>query len=126
MTDAKSRPGLPPVPVRSMAERLRRPSSDERPWTRGPRPGGQRTAALADAPKPEEEPAMTPAAIRCVVGIAVAKQAHVVGALEAPNGVLRHKPSQIEAPRQGYALWLAWLATWRASAQPEAVRIGLE
>jgi transposase len=69
---------------------------------------------------------MTPAEIRCVVGIAVAKQAHVGCALAAPHGVLRHKPSQIEATREGYALVLAWLATWRASAQPEAVLIGLE
>ena len=69
---------------------------------------------------------MTPAEIRCVVGIDVAKQAHMVCALEAPKGVRRHKPSQIEAMREGYALLLSWLATWRASAQPEAVLIGLE
>jgi transposase len=69
---------------------------------------------------------MTPAEIRCVVGIDVAKQAHVVCALEAPSGALRHKPSQIEATREGYTLLLSWLATWRAGAQPEAVLIGLE
>src|SRR5258708_28509435 len=107
MTDAKSRPGLPPVPVRSLAELLRRPSADERPWTRGPRPGGQRTAARADEPKQEEEQAMTPAEMRCVVGIDVAKQTHVVCALEAPTGVRRHQPSQIEATREGDALGLS-------------------
>jgi transposase len=69
---------------------------------------------------------MTPAEIRCVVGIDVAKQAHVVCALEAPSGALRHKPSRIEATQEGYALLLSWLATWRASATPEAALIGLE
>ena len=69
---------------------------------------------------------MTPAEIQCVVGIDVAKQAHVVCALEAPSGVLRHKPSQIEATRKGHARLLSWLATWRAGAQPDAVLIGLE
>jgi transposase len=69
---------------------------------------------------------MTPAEIRCVVGIDVAKQAHVVCALDAPSGALRHKPSPIETTREGYALLLSWLATWRAGAQPETVLIGLE
>jgi transposase len=69
---------------------------------------------------------MTPAEIRCVVGIAVAQQAHVVCARQAPNGVRRHTPSQIEATREGSALLRSWLATWRARAQPEAVLIGLE
>lgn len=69
---------------------------------------------------------MAPAEIRCVVGIDVAKQAHVVCALEAPGGALRHKPSRIEATREGYALLLSWLATWRAGAPPEAALIGLE
>src|SRR5258707_592486 len=74
----------------------------------------------------EEGPAMTPAEIRCVVGIDVAKQGHVVCALEARSGALRQKPSQIEATREGYTLLLSWLATWRAGAQPEAVLIGLD
>ena len=69
---------------------------------------------------------MTPAEMRCVVGIDVAKQTHVVCALEAPTGVRRHQPSQIEATREGDALLLSWVATGRASAQPEAVLIGLE
>jgi transposase len=69
---------------------------------------------------------MTPAAIQCVVGIDVAKRVHVVCALEAPRGVLRHKPSQIEATREGSARLLSWLATWRAGTQPETVLIGLE
>lgn len=69
---------------------------------------------------------MMPAEIRCVVGIEVAKPVQVVCALEAPSGALRHKPSQIEATREGSPLLLSWLATWRAGAQPEAVLIGLE
>jgi hypothetical protein len=52
---------------------------------------------------------MTPTEIRCVVGIDVAKQAHVVCALDAPRGALRPKPSHIEATGEGYALLLSWL-----------------
>ena len=70
--------------------------------------------------------AMAPTPIRCVVGIDVAKQAHVVCALEAPSGTLRHKPSPIEATREGYALLQSWLATWRADDPPDALLIGLE
>ena len=51
---------------------------------------------------------MLPPEIRCVVGIDVAKQAHVVWALEAPSGAIRHKPSRIE---EGYALLRSWLET---------------
>jgi len=40
---------------------------------------------------------MMPAEIRCVVGIDVAKQTHVVCALEAPQGALRCQPSRLEA-----------------------------
>ena len=42
---------------------------------------------------------MTPAEMRCVVGIDVAKQAHVGCALEAPSGALRHtaKPDRGDA-----------------------------
>ena len=53
---------------------------------------------------------MTPAEMRCVVGIDVAKQTHVVCALEAPTGVRRHQPSPIEATREGYAGGLRALA----------------
>ena len=53
-------------------------------------------------------------------------QAHVVCALEAPSGTLRHKPSRIEATGEGDAQLLSYLATWRAGAQPDAVLIGLE
>jgi transposase len=51
---------------------------------------------------------------------------HVVCALEAPSGALRHKPSQIAATREGYALLLSWLATWHAGWAPAVVLIGLE
>jgi len=61
--------------------------------------------------------------IRCVVGIDVAKQAHVVCALEAPSGVVRHKPSRIEASAEGYARVRAWLETW---GTPDAILLGLE
>jgi transposase len=61
--------------------------------------------------------------IRCVVGIDVAKQAHVVCALEAPSGALRHKPSRIEATAEGYALLQAWLETW---SPRETILMGLE
>jgi transposase len=66
---------------------------------------------------------MLPPEIRCVVGIDVAKQAHVVCALEAPSGALRHKPSRIEATAEGYALLRSWLEMW---GSPEQTVIGLE
>src|SRR5690348_126857 len=66
---------------------------------------------------------MLPPEIRCVVGIDVAKQAHVVCALEAPSGTIRHKPSRIEATAEGYALLRSWLETWGSPAQ---TLIGLE
>ena len=61
--------------------------------------------------------------IRCVVGIDVAKPAHVVCALEAPSGVVRHKPSRIEASAQGYAQVRAWLEQW---GTPGTILLGME
>jgi transposase len=61
--------------------------------------------------------------IRCVVGIDVAKAAHMVCALEAPEGAVRQKPTRIEATAQGYAQLSQWLTTW---GMPESVLIGLE
>ncbi len=70
---------------------------------------------------------MLPPDTRCVVGIDVAKQAHVVCALEAPSGAIRHKPSRIEATieatAEGYALLRSWLQTWGTQ---ETVLLGLE
>ncbi len=60
---------------------------------------------------------MLPPEIRCVVGMDVAKQAHVVCALEAPRGAMRHKPSRIEATADGYALLCSWLETWGSREQ---------
>ncbi len=64
--------------------------------------------------------------MRCVVGIDVAKQAHVVCALEVPSGVVRHKPSRIEATAEGYELLRSWLQTWAEGGPPETVLIGVE
>ena len=64
--------------------------------------------------------------IRCVVGIDVAKQAHVVCALEVPSGAVRHKPSRLEATAAGYVLLRSWLQTWAEGGPPETVLIGLE
>jgi transposase len=61
--------------------------------------------------------------IRCVVGIDVAKTAHVVCALEAPSGVLRHKSTTLAATAAGHAQLLAWLGEW---GEPAALLIGLE
>src|SRR5258708_14755728 len=69
---------------------------------------------------------MAPSALRCVVGIDVAKQAHVVCVLEAPRGALRHTPSRSEATSAGYALLQSWLATWGAGREPETMLIGRE
>lgn len=66
---------------------------------------------------------MLPPEIRCVVGIDVAKQFHVVCALEAPSGVLRHKATRIEATTEGYSQLGAWLQQW---GQPETLLIGME
>src|SRR5262245_37276816 len=61
--------------------------------------------------------------IHSVVGIDVAKQAHVVCALEAPSGAIRYKPSRIEATAEGYAQLRSWLETW---GSPGQTVIGLE
>jgi len=61
--------------------------------------------------------------IRGVVGSAVAKQAQVVCALEAPSGVVRHKPCRIAASAQGYAQLREWLETW---GTPDTILLGLE
>jgi transposase len=66
---------------------------------------------------------MLPPEIQCVVGIDVAKQAHVVCALTVPGGAVRHKPSRIEATAEGYALLRSWLETWGTS---ETLVLGLE
>jgi transposase len=61
--------------------------------------------------------------IRCVVGIDVAKQAHVVCALDAPGGAVRGRPSRIDATAEGYALLCSWLQTWGTA---EELLIGVE
>lgn len=66
---------------------------------------------------------MLPPEIRCVVGIDVAKHAHVVCALAAPSGAVRHKPSRLEATAEGYGLLRSWLESW---GTPEQTLIGLE
>lgn len=66
---------------------------------------------------------MVPSQIRCVVGIDVAKQFHVVCALEAPSGAVRQRATRIEATKAGYAQLVEWLKRW---GEPEALLIGLE
>jgi transposase len=66
---------------------------------------------------------MLPAEIRCVVGIDVAKSAHVICALEAPSGTVRLKSTPIPATAQGHTRLLAWLREW---GEPAALLIGLE
>ena len=61
--------------------------------------------------------------IRCVVGIDIAKQSHVVCALEAPSGTVRHKASRLEATLAGYQVLRSWLETWGAR---DALLIGME
>jgi len=62
--------------------------------------------------------------IRCVVGIDVAKSAHVVCALEAPSGAVRLKSTPIPATGAGYAQLVEWLDTW-AAGDPAQLLIGL-
>jgi transposase len=66
---------------------------------------------------------MLPAEIRCVVGIDVAKSAHVICALEAPSGTVRLKSTPIPAAAEGHTRLLAWLREWD---EPAALLIGLE
>jgi transposase len=61
---------------------------------------------------------------RYVVGIDVAKQAHVVCALHAPSGQVQLPPTRIPASREGYAQVLTWLGSW--TPEPTSIRIGLE
>src|SRR5262245_30887794 len=104
-----------------MAELLRRPGLDERLWTREPRPSGQASASPGTGAR-EEDPMLSPET-RCGVGIDVAKQAHVVCALEVPSGAVRQKPSRIEASAEGFAVLRAWLQDW---GSPETILLGLE
>ena len=62
-------------------------------------------------------------AVRCVVGIDVAKRSHVVAALDAPTGAVRQKALKVEATAAGYAGLCAQLARW---GPPPALLIGLE
>lgn len=66
---------------------------------------------------------MVPSQIRCVVGIDIAKEAHVVCALEAPRGAVRQRATRIAATAEGYAQLSRWLEQWGA---PEELLIGLE
>jgi transposase len=61
--------------------------------------------------------------IQCVVGIDVAKAAHVVCALEAPTGALKQRALKIPATAEGYAQLRRALQQW---GTPEAVLLGLE
>lgn len=62
--------------------------------------------------------------VRYVMGIDVAKQAHVVCALCAPSGQVQLPATTIAATWEGYAQVLAWLRAWTST--PESVLIGLE
>ncbi len=66
---------------------------------------------------------MVSAQIRCVVGIDVAKAAHVICALSAPSGAVRQRATRIEATTEGYCHLVEWLRGW---GEPEALLIGLE
>jgi transposase len=66
---------------------------------------------------------MLPPEIRCVVGIDVAKSAHVVCALEAPRGAVRLKSTPLPATAAGYAQLLEWLGAW---GEPATLLLGLE
>ena len=66
---------------------------------------------------------MVSAQIHCVVGIDVAKQFHVVCALEAPGGTVRQRATRLEATSEGYAQLCRWLQQW---GPPAEVLIGLE
>lgn len=50
--------------------------------------------------------------VRCVVGIDVAKSAHVVCALEAPSGATRLKSTPLSATAAGCSQLREWLQAW--------------
>jgi transposase len=62
-------------------------------------------------------------AIRCIVGIDVAKRTHVLCALDAPTGSVRQKPIKIEATAEAYAQLCTELAGW---GEPDQLLIGME
>jgi transposase len=66
---------------------------------------------------------MLGAAVRCVVGVDVAKRSHVVCALAAPAGAVRQKALKIAATAEGYAQLRTALAGW---GQPHEVLVGVE
>ena len=105
-----------------MVEPLRRPLLAERrkTWVTTAERSGERQPLLI---LPEALRGMPAAAIRCVVGIDVAKETHVVCALEAPSGTVRQRATRLEASAQGYAQLVQWLQTW---GDPDVLLIGLE
>jgi transposase len=66
---------------------------------------------------------MLSAQIHCVVGIDVAKAAHVVCALEAPTGALKQRALKIPATAEGYAQLGRALQQWGTK---DSVLLGLE
>jgi transposase len=66
---------------------------------------------------------MVAAQIQYVVGIDVAKQAHVVCALNARTGAVQQRPLTIAATAEGYAQLCALLQAW---AEPAAILVGVE
>jgi transposase len=66
---------------------------------------------------------MVAAQIQYVVGIDVAKQAHVVCALNARTGAVQQRPLTIAATAEGYAQLCALLQAW---AEPAALLVGVE
>ncbi len=66
---------------------------------------------------------MLSAQIQCVVGIDVAKAAHVVCALEAPTGALKQRALKIPATAEGYAQLGRALQQWGTQ---DSVLLGLE
>lgn len=66
---------------------------------------------------------MLAAHIRYVVGIDVAKHAHVVCALDAGTGAVQQRPLSVAATAEGHATLCRLLERW---AEPDAIAIGLE
>jgi transposase len=66
---------------------------------------------------------MLSAQIHCVVGIDVAKEAHVVCALEAPTGALKQRALKIPATAESYAQLCRALQQWGTQ---DSVLLGLE
>jgi len=124
-TDSKSRPRLPLGSVRSMAELLRHSGprgGNERPWTRGPRPRGQRLATRTHV---EEVPWETGDQGRCATSSALTSQNRPMSSARSRPQAERSGSSRVRL-RRAQAATLVCRDGWRAGQNQKAILTGME